>query len=59
MPVYSTSVEAQQTLHACVNVNGCGNRRMHLRCAQSRMPVYWSWPKDLPGYLWLTGNQGC
>jgi hypothetical protein len=21
MPVYSTSVEAQQTLHACVNVN--------------------------------------
>jgi hypothetical protein len=26
----------------------CGK---HLRCAQSRMPVYWSWPKDPPGYL--------
>jgi hypothetical protein len=24
---------------------------MYLRCVQSRMPVYWSWPKDLPGYL--------
>jgi hypothetical protein len=24
---------------------------MHLRCAQSRLPVNWSWPKDLNGYL--------
>jgi hypothetical protein len=30
-------VEAQQTLH--------------ISCALSRMSVYWSWPKDLLGYL--------